>query len=412
MREAMTHILFLTQVLPYPLDAGPKIRAYYVLRHLAQRHAVTLVSFVRDEDRLEHVNHLASICQAVHTVPMRRSRVRDLHAVAKATLHRLPVIIARDEIEDMRALLRRMMADQQFDVIHADQTSMVQYAQFALSCAKGTSRPNMVLDAHNALFRVFEQLAEEERQPLKQMLLRREARALERYEERVYASFDHVVFVNDQDRVRLGHEFLAEHCTTIPICIDPRENSLVMPNPEQRTVTHLGTMFWPPNVDGVRWFAQQVWPLVLQKASDARLVVIGKRPPESVQMLSANCPSIEVLGYVPDPEPYLQETAAFIVPLRAGAGMRVKIIDAWCWGLPIVSTTLGAEGIAVRDGEDILIADEPAAFAEAVVRLLTDPALRTRLRENGRAGVTECYDWRHVYQQWDNVYDALPKRQR
>jgi polysaccharide biosynthesis protein PslH len=305
------------------------------------------------------------------------------------------------------------MADQPVDVIHADQTSMAQYAQFALAWApKDTSRPSMVLDAHNALFRVFEQLAVEERQPLKQALLRHEARALERYEQRIYVAFDHVVFVNDEDRMRLGRALLPERrTTTIPICIDPRERPLVACNPEQRTVTHLGTMFWPPNVDGVLWFARQVWPLVLQRAPDARLVVMGKRPPASVQALPANCPSIEVLGYVPDPKPYLQETAAFIVPLWAGAGMRVKIIDAWCWGLPIVSTTLGAEGIAVRDGEDILIADEPAAFANAIMRLLTDPTLRARLRENGRAKVMERYDWRHVYQEWDGVYGAVQGQQ-
>ena len=112
-------------------------------------------------------------------------------------------------------------------------------------------------------------------------------------------------------------------------------------------------------------------------------------------------------GYVPDPKPYLAETGVFIVPLRAGGGMRVKIIDAWSWGLPLVSTSIGAEGIEVAEGENILIGDTPAALAEAVVRVLQDPALGERLRKQGRAWVEAHYHWRNVYTLWENVYAAL-----
>ncbi len=404
----MADVLFLTQVLPYPLDAGPKIRAYYVLRHLAKDHQVTLLSFVRDEDRPEHVEHLEAFCEAVFTVPMRRSRPRDGWAAVKALYQRIPVIIARDEIGAMKAVIGNILAEHSFDVIHADQTSMAQYGQYALTCVpQQMPRPKTLLDAHNALFRVFEHLATEERNALKRSLYLGEARALEKYEQRVYDQFDQVVFVSGEDRSSLGRALADERTMTIPICIDPSDSPLVDLAPEPRLVTHMGTMFWPPNVDAVLWFAQAVWPLVTARVSDARFVVVGKRPPASVQALADADPSIEVLGYVEDPNPILQETAAFVVPLRAGAGMRVKIIDAWCWGVPIVSTTIGAESITVRDGEDILIADEPEPMAQSIVRLLGDPTLRTALRETGRAGVMERYDWRRVYRQWDSAYNML-----
>jgi glycosyltransferase involved in cell wall biosynthesis len=116
---------------------------------------------------------------------------------------------------------------------------------------------------------------------------------------------------------------------------------------------------------------------------------------------------VEITGYVADPTPYLARTAAFIVPLRAGGGMRVKIVDAWGWGLPIVSTRLGAEGIDVHDGENLLLADTPDAFAGAVARLLTTPALGEHLRANGRAWVEERYNWQRVYPRWDKVYEKL-----
>ena len=120
-------------------------------------------------------------------------------------------------------------------------------------------------------------------------------------------------------------------------------------------------------------------------------------------------PQVDVLGYVEDLRPYLAETAVFVVPLHAGAGMRVKIVDAWCWGLPIVSTTVGAEGISVRDGENILLADGPQAFADAVVRLLDDTDLQSRVRSAGRRWVEGEYDWKRVYGAWDGIYSRLLK---
>ena len=112
-------------------------------------------------------------------------------------------------------------------------------------------------------------------------------------------------------------------------------------------------------------------------------------------------------GYVADPEPYLAAADAFVVPLHAAAGMRVKIVDGWVWGLPIVATPIGAEGIEVRDGENILIAGDAAAFAAAVLRLLTDPQLNARLRSAGRAWVEEKYAWQVAYRQVDEVYSRL-----
>ena len=127
----MARILFLTQVLPYPLDAGPKVRAYHMLRHLSEGHEVTLVSFVRGDDSPAAVEHLRSICHAVHTVPMRRSAWRNLKAGGRGLLSGLPIVIVRDEIEEMRTLVRRLAASKTFDAVHADQLSMSAYGMLA-----------------------------------------------------------------------------------------------------------------------------------------------------------------------------------------------------------------------------------------------------------------------------------------
>ncbi len=408
----MGRILFLTQVLPYPLDSGAKIRAYYVLRHLAQQHEVTLVSFVRTDDRPEYTAHLERFCRAVHTVPMRRSWLRDARALLVAGFTGRPAVIVRDEIGEMHTTLGRLVKEDTFDVVHADQTSMAQYALYARSQminSGSREKASLLLDAHNALYRIPKRLASRERNPFRRLVLWREARALARYEAELWGRFDQVVFVTDLDRYALRGQIsnLESLFTTIPICVDPEEQPLIRRVPRPRTITHLGTMFWPPNVEGVLWFANEVFPRVLAQVPEAQFVIVGKNPPQEVRALPLQNRNIQVTGYVPDPTPYLAETAVFIVPLRAAGGMRVKILDAWCWGVPVISTSVGAEGIDLQDGSHALIADTPEALAEAAVRVLQDPALGERLRENGRRWVEGQYNWRQVYARWGGVYGRL-----
>lgn len=430
----MPRILFLTQVLPYPLDAGPKVRAYYMLRHLAAQHDVTLVSFVRPDDRPEYTEHLRGIASAVHTVPIRRSMVRNVQAGIKGLLTGLPIVIARDDMDEMTALLRRLVTETPFDVIHADQLSMAWWGRLAAERGRGEdvsfeARGHLVtvLDEHNAIYALTERMAVEA-SGLRRMVAQREAGAFRRYEADMVRFYDAVLTVTDEDRgllLDLFHpqerDLQAAKFTTVPICVDPAQVLPVTqpplaypqnrrafgPSPQSPpTVLHLGTMFWPPNVAGVLWFAREVLPLVWQRIPTAHFVVAGKNPPADIRSLTSD-PRIEVTGYVADPLPYLEAADAFVVPLFSGGGMRVKILDAWLWGLPIVSTPIGAEGIDLRDGENILIAGDVRSFADATVRLLTDPEFNRQLRTDGRRWVEQTYAWQIVYRRVDAVYARL-----
>jgi glycosyltransferase involved in cell wall biosynthesis len=410
----MARVLLLTQVLPYPLDAGPKVRAYYMLRHLAARHQVTLVSFVRPDDRPESVAHLREFCQAVHTAPMRRSLGRNVQAAVRGLLTGLPMVIARDKMAEMATTLRRLARTGEFDIIHADQLSMAGWGLLAAEAAP--RRPRTLLDEHNAIYQLAGRMAAEAR-GLPRLLIAREARAFERYEAAILRAYDATLAVTPEDRQRLLTLFgeseqaaLAGKFTVVPICVDPQAVRPVARKSQlansQFTILHLGAMFWPPNVSGVLWFARQVLPLIWQEIPDVRFVIVGKKPPPEVQALAAD-PRIQVTGYVADPLPYLQAADVFVVPLFSGGGMRVKILDGWLWGLPIVSTPIGAEGIQSCPGENILIAGDAAAFAAATVRLLTDSELNRRLRANGRRWVETAYAWQTVYPAVDEVYARL-----
>jgi glycosyltransferase involved in cell wall biosynthesis len=404
-------ILFLTQVLPYPLDAGPKTRAYYVLRYLAQQHEVTLLTFVRPSDPPEAIEHLRKFCQALYTVPIRRSRMRDGWHLVRSVVSATPFLIARDWSPDMARQVEQLSRDKAFDAVHADQLWM---APYALLARKSSGQPiATILDQHNAVFQIPRRLAQHESNPLKRALLALEERKMAGHEIEICRQFDHVAWVTQEDlaalRIKMAErvessQALDDKSTVFPICADPGEKPVIERKPDARRVTFLGGLHWPPNVQGALWFARQVWPRVREQSPDAVLTIIGRHPPGAEADMDSLRAVAEVTGYVPDPLPYLAETAAFIVPLHAGGGMRVKIIDAWSWGLPIVSTTIGAEGVDYHDGDNLLIADAPDQFAASVSRILAEPDLADRLGAAGRRTVEESYNWRTIYAAWDNVY--------
>lgn len=401
------NLLFLTQVLPWPLDAGPKTRAYFVLRKLAAAHNVTLLSFVRATDTPAAVEHLRSVCAAVHTVPMVRSRLRDVGFLARSLAGSTPFVIARDFVPAMAEVIRSLCAGQQFDAVHADQLWMAPYAELAAGAS--ARRPALVLDQHNATYRIFERLAESETNVLLRPLYALEARKLARFEIDICRRFDRVVWVTAEDvdeMRRAARGGPVPSAGVIPICIDAEAEAPIPRSEPALRVTFLGGLHYPPNAQGILWFAREVMPPVLQRVPDALLTVIGKQPPAG---LGSNLPAanLEVTGFVADPAPWLAQTGAFVVPLLAGGGMRVKILDGWRWGLPIVSTTVGAEGINYCAGENILIADEPAALADAVVRLLTEPDFAAAVAAAGRRWVEEHYHWRTVYGRWLDLYAKL-----
>jgi len=335
---------------------------------------------------------------------MRRSRLRDAKFLAQSLLTRQSFLIIRDELPAMTAKLKELAGTKSFDAVHADQLWMAQYALAAKAVSPASK---LILDQHNAVYLIPQRLAESTSNPIKNLFLNRESHAMAAFEVDVCRRFDHVVWVTQEDYEAVSTLPKAKTnglapSTVIPICADPTRIKPVEKAANKKRVTFLGGLHWPPNAEGIVWFAQHVFPQIRAQIPEAVLTVIGKNPPMGLEG-----DGVEVTGYVDDPLPYLTETAAFVVPLHAGGGMRVKILDAWSWGLPIVSTTIGAEGIETQHEQNILIADTPADFAQAVIRVLNDPILSQQLEQSGRQTVLEKYNWRRIYPAWDDVYAGL-----
>ena len=398
-------VLLLTQVLPYPPDSGPKVKTWNVLKCLARTHQVTLVSFVRG-DQSGAVARLRSVCQDVHTVPMRRGWAQDAAALGRSLMDGRPWVILRDDRAGMRRLVDRVAGSQSFDLVHADQLNMAQYALRV----KGARR---LLDAHNALWLLYARLAATTRNPAIRWLFRRDARLLQRYEGEMCRRFDSVLTVTDIDRHALlqavkatGHGQNGTDPRVIPIAVDTEELHFRRRSRSANHILHIGTMFWPPNVDGIRWFVDTVLPLVRRERPDVEFDVLGANPPAEMLAWNTNGRGVRVAGYVDDPSPYLASAGVFVVPLLAGGGMRVKILTAMAQGLPVVTTTVGCEGIDVVPGQHLLVADTPQEFAAATLRLLAQPKLAEDLGLNGRKLVEQHYSLSQLAVELEAAYQA------
>lgn len=394
---ASVHILLLTQIVPFPPDSGPKIKTYNVLRYLAQRHAVHLISFVRPGPEAEHARSLRAICASVTPVPLKRSRVRDIFFLARSGVSGRPFLIERDDLANMRRAVRQVLHQHSFDAVHADQLTM---GQFAVDLPLSVR----VLDEHNAVWTIVRRAALHEpwwRRPVAEL----EWHKLRAYEGALCARFDAVTVVSDTDRIDL--EQAAEQPLTtleIPIAIDPVELPFEPRGPAARGILSLATMFYPPNVEGVHWFATEVLPLVRADLPTIIFRIVGSRPPAQIQQLGTATSAIEVTGYVADVTGILRQSGVLVVPLHSGSGMRVKILEAFARGIPVVSTSIGVEGIEAVPGEHLLVADTPAEFAAAVTRILCEPKMAARLAYAARTLVERRYDWHTALSPLDGLY--------
>lgn len=406
------NILFLTQIVPFPPDAGPKVKTWHVIRALVgQGHSVTLVSFVRPEE-VQHLPALQMICKAVHAVPIRRSRLADAFYMLRSYLTGRPFLIERDDLRPMQETVNRLVRENDFHFIHADQLTMVQFA--LRGAAVADKKPKVIFDAHNAVWTIVERMKDNARWFLKP-ILSVEARRVKRYEGELLRTVDHVLAVTDIDRSLLeealhfskaGTDARIAPVTVIPIAVDTQKLQPVRRKPGSRNIVTLGTLHYPPNADGIRWFFNEVFPLVRERVPDAALTIIGKNPPaDFIELAERNPGVIKVTGYVDDLRPYLEESALMVVPVRAGGGMRVRILEAFAYAMPVVTTTVGLEGIHGTHGHDVLVADTPADFASRTVELLQDASLQDKLASNGRKLATTKYDWQAVLSAMQPIYE-------
>ncbi|MEQ1907966.1 MAG: glycosyltransferase family 4 protein [Vicinamibacterales bacterium] len=377
-------LLFLTETIPFPLDSGGRIKTFHTLRMLAGAHEVHLHALVRDSDRMRHTSRLEAlgIRVTLHDVPRTLGNVAA--GIAAALVTRRPVTVQRHMHRRVLRQLRDEVATQHFDAVYCDHLSMFEYG-------RRLSLP-ILLDAHNVEYAIVRRHAATlGRRPLR-LLYEREWRALEAYERSAYPECRLIFCVSEVDAgVLRALGAVPASVLAVPISVDVSAMPPPTPLVSEPNLLFVGGLRWPPNADAVVYLVEEVLPRVRLAVPDARLTVVGEAP-EALRERLAGRPGVRLVGYVDDLSPWFAASRALVVPIRSGSGMRVKILDGLARAIPIVTTRIGGEGINARDGEEWLVADSAADFAERVVRVLRDDRLAERLRAAGRAFVQRHHD--------------------
>jgi sugar transferase (PEP-CTERM/EpsH1 system associated) len=384
-------ILFLTGRFPYPPHRGDQLRAFHQLRVLGRTHRITLASFAGRPPSADEREEVARHCERVVIVPLPAARM-GLN-LAWHGLSSLPLQAALYDAPAMTRALRALAADGPWDVAH------LQLARMAPHLAASPARARVV-DLVDALSLGMERRAQRDRGPGR-WLARLEARRLRKYERRVCAEADQAVVVSATDRDALG---APSNVVVVPNGVDaslfpfgrgPRENGLIV---------FTGNLGYFANADAVAWFATRVLPLVRRARPDARLEVVGARPPRRLRRLARREGAVHLVGPVADVGERLRAAQVAVAPLLAGAGQSNKTLEAMASGTPAVVSPLAAGGLEARHGEHLIVAADAEAFAAEVLRVLGDAALAERLAAAGRRLVESAYTWERSVERLEAVY--------
>lgn len=391
------NVLFLSQIVPYPPHGGVLQRGYNILRELGRHADVHLLAFLHpDELRTpeavaESRHALEQFCRTVEYFPLwaKASRLHRLAALGLSAVSPEPFSMIAHRSGAFAARVAHHLASSRIDLVHVDTIGLDPFMRPHRQWAS-------VLTHHNIESQLMARRAGVEASLPARLFLQREAAKLRRHEARVTAAYDMNVVVSDVDG-----RTLRDIAPGLPTAVVPNgvDTSYFTPDDgagEQPAMIYTGGMNMFANRDAVLHFARDIWPRVKAARPDARFISVGQDPPEELRALAERDPGIEVKGFVDDIRPYVRRAAVYVVPLRVGGGTRLKVLDAMAMGKAMVSTAVGCEGIQARDGEHLLMADEPSAFAAAVLSLLDDAWRRRALGRRARALVDEQYAWPHI----------------
>jgi glycosyltransferase involved in cell wall biosynthesis len=399
------NILWLSHFLLYPETGfGALQRSRNLLRELCRRHEVTCLSLHRADRELaeEAAADLGRFCRRVRLVrnPGIQGPRGRLGAAAGALIRRRPVSVALYDVPAFQAAARQAMASADFDLVYADTLGLAE------PLLRDQAVPR-VLNHHNVESNMMRRRARREHNPGLKFLLRIEAVNLERYERRWGATYDAHITVSPLDRERLLSIIGPARVEVVENGVDCGYFQFHPRSERCRGLVFAGGLDWYPNRDAMRHFCREIWPLLEPRPGGLTLSIIGGGRDPVLERFAAHDPAIHLHGFVADLRPALREAAVFVCPMRDGGGTKLKILDAMAQGVPVISTSLGCEGLEVVPGEHLLVADAPGDFAGAVARLHGNVGEQNRLAGNARALVQDRYAYEVLGRRMDEILHGL-----
>jgi sugar transferase (PEP-CTERM/EpsH1 system associated) len=379
-------ILVLDEEFPFPPNTGKRIRSYNLISRLGKNHEIHYLAYGKADSLEFNALKKAGLNPvAVRNMIPEKSGPLFYIRLAANLLSGLPYIVTSHHSRLFKDEMMRLLKYLSPDLILCEWTP---YAEFARD-VKNVPR---VVSAHNVESRIWRRYFETETNPAKKWYIARQVGKLEKYEYGVFADFEGIAAVSRSDACEITDICPHARVEVVDNGVDLDYFNHQPQTVDENSLVFVGTMDWRPNQDAVTYFVKDIFPLIRAQKPSTRAVFVGRKPPEFIRAYN-EIDGIEITGSVDDIRPFVHAAAVYIVPLRIGGGTRLKILDAMAMHKPIVSTLVGAEGLEVTDGENILLAESAAGFAERVVRLLDDRTLQSKLAAAGRALVESRYGW-------------------
>lgn len=395
--------LMITNTLPYPPIAGHPIRNLNLLKRIAQKNEVWLLALMDEDQFPVDLGPLKDICQEVILIPFGEfsALARPLQAI-QFLLQGTPPELRLYETKGMIDALRDLTHRVEFDIIQFEDSYMAHYQEYLPAGWQG----KRILTFIDIAYRQYDRIYRIETKILRKLRLWLYSRMMYNWEPQYAGNFDLSVTMSDIDRDLLLSRNSSLNITTIPNGVDTHEfQPLPMPVDGSNNLVYVGNMSYRPNADAVTYFCEEILPLIHQKIPNVQFWIVGNQPLPEVYELQNEF--VHVTGRVEDVQPFYQQSSVCVIPLRAGSGTRLKILEAMALGRPIVSTSVGAEGIDITDGDNILIGDDPQTFASHIVHLLQDQAAWQRIATQARQFAVDNYDWDSITDKLLKTFDSL-----
>lgn len=388
----------LTPYLPWPLNSGGQIRTYNLLKNLAHKHEISLFSFIRDDEERKYIGKLKPYCRKILLFKRTQSPWA-IRNILLAGLTPYPFLVCIYLSKTAKDALRRELNREKYDIIHAE-------TFYVMPNIPATEIPTLLVE-QTIEYLGYQTYTAQTAMPLLRPLLHIDVIKLKFWEKLFWKKADHLVTMSTEDRDWIKRMVPDSKVSIVANGIDVEyfKNTPIR-RPKSPTVLFVGNYKWLPNVDAAKYIAYEIWPSIHRQIPNAELKIVGRDATNEILKLK-RIPGVNVIGEVGDIREALGSAHVMLAPIRNGRGTRYKILEAMAAGLPVVSTSLGIEGIRAKDGVNALIRDSKEELVRATVELLKNPALTKKLAINGKRLVDNNFNWEKISGDLDVVYQKL-----
>lgn len=397
-------VLMLTPYLPFPLHSGGQIRTYNLLKQLAKKHEVTLFALIKDDSEKQYIPEIEKYCHKVK-VFKRSKHPFTFRNIIRTALSSYPFLVIRNYVNEVPAAIKTELESEDYDLIHAETFYMMPHLP-------PTSVPILLVE-QTIEYLGYESYAQGVPFFLRP-ILNIDIFKIRKWEEYYWNFCNQLVVMSDDDKRFIATSIGSSRNVEVVENGVDTEWFAAKKRKEQAvpTVLSVGTFKWLPNIEAVTFLVKKVWPIVKQQLPKSKLWIVGASPTPTIQSFAEKDAQITVTGNIPDIRDAFNRSHALVAPVFSGKGTRYKILEALASGTPVVATSTAVEGLGVKHGSQVLVANDASTMAKYVLRLLTSPSLREKLAKNGREYVTKNFDWKLISQKLDRIYRNMGEKRK